>query len=147
MIKVVYINIESKIKINGLLSDPLTLVLVLQGCLLSMPLYKIHICYRVGLSLRGKKLIVNQILFFKLWYKTYVPKYIKKGTEKKKQHTICPATGKNTTSHTPCSTLYLERRTRYFRHKHIYLLEVNHILRPDIWGKTFTDWFKKYFDW
>ena len=33
MIKVAYTNIESKIKINGLLSDPLILMFVRQGCL------------------------------------------------------------------------------------------------------------------
>ena len=36
MIKVAYTNIESKIKINGLLPDPLILMFVRQGCLLSM---------------------------------------------------------------------------------------------------------------
>ena len=41
MIKAVYTNIESKIKTNGLLSDPLILMLVHQGCLLSMLLYNI----------------------------------------------------------------------------------------------------------
>ena len=41
MIKVSYTNIESKIKINGLLSDPLTLRWVRWGCLLSMLLYNI----------------------------------------------------------------------------------------------------------
>ena len=41
MIKVAHNNIESKIKINGLLSDPLILMLVCQGCLLSMLLYNI----------------------------------------------------------------------------------------------------------
>ena len=41
MIKVAYTNIKSKIKINGLLSDPLILVLLHQGCLLSMLLYNI----------------------------------------------------------------------------------------------------------
>ena len=41
MIRVAYTNIESKIKINGLLSDPLILMLVCQGCLLSMLLYNI----------------------------------------------------------------------------------------------------------
>ena len=39
--KVAYTNIKSKIKTNGLLSDPLTLMLVRQGCLLSMLLYNI----------------------------------------------------------------------------------------------------------
>ena len=39
MIKVAYTNIESKTKINGFLSDPLILMLVRQGCLLSMLLY------------------------------------------------------------------------------------------------------------
>ena len=41
MIKVEYTNIESKIKINGHLSDPLILMLVCHGCLLSMLLYNI----------------------------------------------------------------------------------------------------------
>ena len=40
MIKVAYTNIQSKIKINGLLSDPFTLMQgVRQGCPLSMMLY------------------------------------------------------------------------------------------------------------
>ena len=41
MTKIAYTNIESKIKINGLLSDPFTLTLVWQGCLLSMLLHNI----------------------------------------------------------------------------------------------------------
>ena len=41
MFSVAYTNIESKIKINSLLSDPLTPMCVRQGCLLSMLLYKI----------------------------------------------------------------------------------------------------------
>ena len=41
MIKVAYTNIESKINLNGLLSDPLILMLVRQVCLLSMLLYNI----------------------------------------------------------------------------------------------------------
>ena len=41
MIKVAYTNIKSKININGLLSDPLTLIFVRQGCLLYMLLYSI----------------------------------------------------------------------------------------------------------
>ena len=40
MIKVAYTNIQSKIKINGLLSDPFTLMQgVRQGCPLSSVLY------------------------------------------------------------------------------------------------------------
>ena len=40
MIKVAYTDIQSKIKINGLLSDPFTLMQwVRQGCPLSMVLY------------------------------------------------------------------------------------------------------------
>ena len=40
MIKVAYTNIQSKIKINGLLSDPFTLMQgVHQGCPLSLVLY------------------------------------------------------------------------------------------------------------
>ena len=41
MIKVAYTNIESKIKINCLLSDSLILMLLRQGCLPSMLLYNI----------------------------------------------------------------------------------------------------------
>ena len=42
MVKDVYTNIQSKIKINGLLSDPFTLTQeVCQGCLFSMLLYTI----------------------------------------------------------------------------------------------------------
>ena len=41
MIKVAYTNIESKIEINGILSDPLFLMFVRQGCLLCMLLQNI----------------------------------------------------------------------------------------------------------
>ena len=41
MIKVAYNNIESKIKVNDILPDTLTLMLVRQGYLLSMLLYNI----------------------------------------------------------------------------------------------------------
>ena len=41
MIKVAYTNTESKIELNTLLSDPLTLMLVRQGCLHSVLLYNI----------------------------------------------------------------------------------------------------------
>ena len=41
MIKVACTSIEFKIKTNGLLSDLLTLMLVRQGCLLSMLLYNV----------------------------------------------------------------------------------------------------------
>ena len=41
MIKVAYTNIESKVKINSFLPEPLTLILFHQGCLLSMLLYNI----------------------------------------------------------------------------------------------------------
>ena len=41
MIKVACTSIESKIKINGLQSDPLILMLVRQGCVLSMLLHNI----------------------------------------------------------------------------------------------------------
>ena len=41
MIKVAYTNIESIIRINGLVSDPLMLMLVRHGSLLSMLLYNI----------------------------------------------------------------------------------------------------------
>ena len=37
----IYTSIQSKIKINGLLCDPLTCMLIRQGCILSMLLYSI----------------------------------------------------------------------------------------------------------
>ena len=44
MVKDVYSSIQSKIKINGLLSDFLTLTQdVFQGCLFSMPLYNVAV--------------------------------------------------------------------------------------------------------
>ena len=49
-------------------------------------LKKIHIRNRVGLSLREKNTIVNQILFSRLWYigQIYIiPKYLKKEIEKR----------------------------------------------------------------
>ena len=51
----------------------------------------IAIWNRVRLSLKGKKIIVNQILLFKLWYigQIYtIPKYIKKSKRKLKEYTI-----------------------------------------------------------
>ena len=47
---------------------------------------KIHIWNRLRLSLRDKNIIVNQIIFSKLWYigQIYnIPKYIKKEIEKR----------------------------------------------------------------
>ena len=41
MIKVAYTHMESKIKMNGLLSDPLILMSVCQGCVHSMLLHNI----------------------------------------------------------------------------------------------------------
>ena len=41
MFQVAHTNIESKIKINGLLPNPLSPMCVCQGCLLSMLLYNI----------------------------------------------------------------------------------------------------------
>ena len=74
MVKDACTNIQSKIKINGLLSDPFTLTQeVCQGCLFSMLLYIIaaevlasfiNANKRIKgiqyLELRGKKIIVNQ---------------------------------------------------------------------------------------
>ena len=58
MIKVTYTDIQSKIKINGLLSDPFTHMQgVRQGCLLSMVLH-IIVAYVLPISLmpiRGSK--------------------------------------------------------------------------------------------
>ena len=47
---------------------------------------KFHIWNRLRLSLRDKKIIINQILLSKLWYiaQMYtIPEYMKKGIEKK----------------------------------------------------------------
>ena len=47
---------------------------------------QIHIWNRVTLSLRGRKIIINQILLSKLWYIGQIytmPKYIKKEIEKR----------------------------------------------------------------
>ena len=70
---------------------------------------------RVRLSLRGKKIIVNQILFSKIY----------QNGNCKKEYTIFSGTGKNATSQTPRSTLHLEERTRYFRHWHTVKLYKN----------------------
>ena len=83
---------------------------------------KIHIWNRVRLSLRGKKIIVNQTLLSKLWYIGQIctiPKYTKK------QYTIFSGTGINTTSQTPDSTLNLDDWTRYFRHRDTIKLSEN----------------------
>ena len=85
----------------------------------------IHIWYRVKLYLRGKKIIVNQILLFKLWYigQLYpIPKYIKYEIERIYNFLL---NGKNTTSQAPNSTIYLEGWTRYFRHRHSIKLSKN----------------------
>ena len=75
----------------------------------------IHIWNRVRLSLRGKKIIVNQILFSKIY----------QNGNRKKEYTIFSGTGKNTTSQTPRSTPHLDERTRYFRHRHTIKLYKN----------------------
>ena len=93
---------------------------------------KIYIRNRVRLSFRVKKIILNQILFSKLWYtgQIYtVPKYIKNEIQ---EYTISSATGRNTTFQTPSSTLHWERRTRYFRHKHTIKLYKNNMVLKTI---------------
>ena len=53
---------------------------------------QIHISNRVRLSLRGIKIIVNQIVFSKLWYvyQIYtIPKHIKKEIEKRIYNFLC----------------------------------------------------------
>ena len=76
---------------------------------------KIHIWKRVRPFLRGKKIIVNQILLSKRWYidRIYtIPKY-QKGNWKKK---FPPEYEKSTTFQTPSSTLHLEGLNGRFRH-------------------------------
>ena len=89
---------------------------------------KIHIWNRVRLSLRGKKIIVNQILFSKLWYIRRPNLYHSKICLKrklKKEYTISPGTEKNTTSQTLSSILHLEGWTGYLRHRHTIKLYKN----------------------
>ena len=76
---------------------------------------KIHIWKKVKLSLRGKKILINQILFSKLWYMGQI--YTISKRKLKIEYTVFPGTGKNTKSQTPSSNLYLKRLTRYFRHR------------------------------
>ena len=66
------------------------------------------------LSLRGKKIIVNQILLSKLWCTgkiCTIPKYTKKYIP------FPPEQEKNTTSQTPSSTIHLDEVIRHFRHR------------------------------
>ena len=60
MIKVAYTNIESKIKINGLLSDTLILMFVHQRCLLSMLLQNIVAVVLANLINGDKRIKVNR---------------------------------------------------------------------------------------
>ena len=61
MIKVAYTNIESKIKISGLLSDPLILMFVRQGCLLFMLLYNIVVVVLANFIYSDKRIKGIQI--------------------------------------------------------------------------------------
>ena len=72
----------------------------------------VHIWNRVRLSLRSKKIIVNQTLLSKLWYigqNWTIPKCTKK------EYTISSGTGKNTISQTSSSTLHLDNWIRHFK--------------------------------
>ena len=75
------------------------------------------------LSLRGKKIILNQILLSKLWYRGQIytiPKYIKKEIEKNK-NTISSGTAKKY----DLPTLGV---VRYFRHRHKIGLKIKWIV-------------------
>ena len=79
---------------------------------------RIHIWNRVRLSLRGRKIIINQILLSKLWYigQIYtIPKHIKKEIEKRIYDFLWEGR-KILPPKTPSPTSYLERRVRYLRH-------------------------------
>ena len=82
----------------------------------------VHIWNRVRLSLRSKKIIVNQKLLSKLWYigqNWTIPKCTKK------EYTISSGTGKNTISLTSSSTLHLDNWTRHFRQRDTIKLSQN----------------------
>ena len=74
------------------------------------------------LSLRGKKIIINQTLLSKICYIGQIctiPKYTKK------EYMISCRTGKSTNSKTPISTLHLDDWSRYFRHRDSIKLSKN----------------------
>ena len=83
----------------------------------------IHTWNIVRLSLRGKKIIVNQTLLSKLWYISQncaIPKYTKK------EYAISSGTGKkDMTSQTPCSTLHFDKCTRNFIRRNTIKLSKN----------------------
>ena len=85
---------------------------------------KIHIWNRVRLSLRGKKIIVNQILLSKLRYIGQMYTILINKEIERIYNFLW--NGKNTTSQTPSSTLHLEGWTRYFRHRHSIKLSKFH---------------------
>ena len=83
---------------------------------------KIHIWNRVRLSLRGKKIIVNETLLSKLQWTgkiCTIPKYTKKYIP------FPPEQEKNTTSQTPSSTIHLDEVIRHFRHRDTTKLSKN----------------------
>ena len=87
-------------------------------------------------SLRGKKIIVNQVLLCKMWYIVQVciiPKYIKKEIER--IYDFLWNRKKNATFQAPSSTLHLEGWNRYFRHRHSIKLSNNKmdskVIRPN----------------
>ena len=62
MIKVAYITIEPKITINGLLPDPLILMFVRQGCILSMLLHNTVAVVPANFIRADKRIKGNRIL-------------------------------------------------------------------------------------
>ena len=88
---------------------------------------KILIWNRVRLYLRGKTIIVNQILCSKLWYigQIYtIPKYIKKEIEKGIYNLHWNRKKRNLPD-TQLKTLHLEGRTKYLKHRHAIKLYKN----------------------
>ena len=81
---------------------------------------KIHIWNKVRLSLRGKKIFVNQTLFSKL-------QFIGQIYAVRKNIRFLPERKNNRTSQAPSSTLHFEGWTRYFRHRNSKYLKIKKI--------------------
>ena len=86
---------------------------------------KIHLWNRVRLSLRGRKLFINQILLSKLWYVGQIYKYISMGRKE------------NPSSYTSNPTPHLEGESNQcpMEGSHAISIELNFELQP--WPSPF----------